>query len=167
MFAIRKETLQDTIAIRGVNRLAFGGEAEANLVDRLRTEGLVIVSLIAEEAGGILGHILFSELPIETPEGMIRGAALAPLAVLPERQRQGIGSALVVAGLDWCAQEGVALVVVVGHPGYYPRFGFSAEGAVRLKSPYSGDAFMVLDLRPGAHNGIVGTAKYPAAFAEF
>jgi putative acetyltransferase len=166
MFAIRKEIPDDAAAIREVNRQAFGGEAEANLVDRLRSEGLVIVSLVAEKGGRIVGHILFSELPIETSEGVIRGAALAPMAVVPGRQRQGIGSALVEAGLKGCGEAGVAAVVVVGYPEYYPRFGFSAERAACLRSPYPGDAFMVLDLRPGARERIVGTAKYPAAFAE-
>ena len=89
MFTIREETLDDAIAIREVNRLAFGGDAEGNLVDRLRDDGLVICSLVAEEEGRIVGHILFSQLQIETPNGVIRSAALAPMAVLPDRQGKG------------------------------------------------------------------------------
>ena len=166
MFAIRKETPDDYILIRELNRLAFGGAAEAKLVDRLRQDGSVIVSLLAEEQNRVIGHILFSELPIDTAEGMLRGAALAPMAVLPERQRQGVGSALVRAGLDRCCEKGIVVVVVVGHPDYYPRFGFSTGSAVGLRSPYSGNAFMALDLRPGLREEIVGTVKYPAAFAE-
>ena len=166
MFSIRKETPVDTVAIREVNRLAFGGGAEARLVDRLRDEGLVICSLVAEEPGRIVGHILFSKLQIETPDGLILGAALAPMAVVPDRQRQGIGSELVRAGLDLCGQVGVAVVVVLGHPAYYPRFGFSAERARCLQSPYSGDAFMALELKPEALSGVAGTVRYPAAFSD-
>ena len=166
MFTIRDETPDDYVAIRNVNRLAFGGDAEAKLVDLLRIDRSVIISLVAEEEGQVIGHILFTELPIETTEGMIRGAALAPMAVLPARQRQGVGSALVRAGLDWCRAARVAVVAVVGHPDYYPRFGFSAERALCLQSPYSGSAFMALELEPGIFSGVGGIAKYPRAFAE-
>lgn len=166
MLTVREETPGDYDSIREVNRLAFGSEAEARLVDRLRADGLVIVSLVAEEDSLPIGNVLFSELPIETDSGVLRGAALAPMAVLPARQRQGVGSALVRAGLDHCRTRGIAVVVVVGHPGYYPRFGFSAEKAGRLRGPYSGNAFLALELQPGALEGVVGTVKYPPAFAE-
>jgi putative acetyltransferase len=164
MTEIRDETPADHPAIREVNRLAFEGDLEARLVDRLRAEGLGIASLVAVEDGQVVGHIFFSELPIETEAGVLRAASLAPMAVRPERQRQGIGSALVRAGLEACRQKGYSIVVVVGHPGYYPRFGFAAELAQPLQSPYAGEAFMALELVPRALYGIRGTVRYPRAF---
>lgn len=119
MFAIRKEYLEDLETIREVNHLAFEQDAEARLVDRLRTDGLVITSLVAVEGHHVIGHILFSELPIETGFAVIRGAALAPMAVTPSRQRQGVGSSLVREGLEECRRLGAAVVVVLGHLNYY------------------------------------------------
>lgn len=105
---IREETPQDYAAIREINRLAFAGDYEAGLIDRLRAEGLVIASLVAIEDGCPVGHILFSILPIETAAGPLNAAALAPMAVLPDKQRRGIGSALVHRGLDVCRERGYA-----------------------------------------------------------
>jgi putative acetyltransferase len=164
MSEIRDETTADREAIREVNRRAFGGEAEAWLVDRLRDDGLVVASLVAVDAGSIVGHVLFSDLPIETPVGVVPAAALAPLAVVPERQRQGIGSALVRRGLGVCRERGRAAVVVLGHPGYYPRFGFAADLARSLRAPYAGEAFMALELEPGSLAG-GGIVRYPDAFS--
>ena len=163
MAELRDETPDDHDVIREVNRRAFAGEGEAQLGDRLRGDGLVVVSLVAIEAARAVGHVLFSELPIETERGVIAAAALEPLAVVPERQGRGIGSALVRRGLELCGERGRAAVVVLGHPGYYPRFGFSAELARRLRAPYSGTAFMALELTPGALAD-AGTVRYPAAF---
>ena len=163
---LREEAPADYDAIREVNRLAFGGEDEARLVDQLREDGEVIASLVAVDEEQVVGHILFSELPIETDRGVRRGTALAPMAVRPGRQRGGIGSALVRRGLELCRERGVEIVVVVGHPEYYPRFGFSAELAKRLKAPFSGEAFMALELAPGAlAEGVTGTVRYAKAFA--
>ena len=111
----------------------------------------------------MVGHILFSHLPIVAASGVIAGAALAPVAVLPPFQRQGIGSALIHAGLRDCAELGSEAVVVLGHPAYYPRFGFSATLAQRLAAPFSGPAFMALELVPLALSD-GGTMRYPAAF---
>jgi len=164
MLSIREETPQDYEAIREVNRLAFQQEDEGQIVDRLRADGLVIASLVAVEDGAVVGHILFSELPIETDRGLLRAASLAPMAVRPERQRRGIGSALVLRGLEVCRQRGYSIVVVVGHPSYYPRFGFSAERARNLRSPFAGEAFMGLELVAGALEGLEGRVRYPEAF---
>lgn len=174
MFAVRPETPSDYAAVADVIRAAFaeegGGEEEVALVERLRTAGQAIVSLVAsapDDAGKIAGHILFIPLRIETPKGVFMGAALAPMAVAPESQRQGIGSALVQAGLDRCRQQFLSAVIVLGHPEYYPRFGFSAELARNLTSPYSGlgDAWMALELAPSVLSGVAGTVRYPEAFA--
>ncbi len=165
MLSIRNETPGDHDAIREVNRLAFGQDSEALLVDRLRAGGHVVASLVAVEQEQIVGHILFSELSVDAGARTLHAAALAPMAVRPDRQRRGIGSALVHRGLDVCRERGIAVVLVVGHPAYYPRFGFSAALASRLRSPYSGDAFMAIELVPGALDGVEGNVNYPAAFA--
>ncbi len=164
MTAIREETEADRNGIREVNQRAFGRYDEADLVDRLRADGVVIVSLVAVIEGRIAGHILFSELPIETPSAVTPAAALAPMAVLPELQRRGIGSALVRRGLERCREKGRSIAIVVGHPEYYPRFGFSADLARNLRSPFSGPAFMAAELVPGALAGVAGVVRYPAAF---
>ena len=169
MVTIREESLHDRAAIREVNRLAFTGEDEARLVDRLRSDGEVTASLVAldQVEGGeerVVGHILFSRLPIETETEVILAVALAPMAVLPGRQRQGIGSALVWEGLERCRKRGYSIAVVLGHPVYYPRFGFSARLTKNFIAPFTGDAFMALELIPGALEGVSGTVRYPAAF---
>jgi putative acetyltransferase len=165
---IRPETAADKDAIRHVNRLAFGQDDEARLVDALRDGGFVRVSLVAEEASQVIGHILFSDLPIITGDGTVPALTLAPMAVMPEVQRQGIGSALVRSGLDECRQQGHKIIVVVGHPYFYPRFGFSPKLAAPLASPFSGrDSFMVLELVPGALNGVAGRVQYPPPFGAW
>ena len=121
-------------------------------------------SLVAEEGGRVVGHILFSDLPIVTADGTVEALALAPLAVLPSHQRRGIGSLLVREGLRACREAGHRIVVVLGHPEFYPRFGFSAELAERLKSPFSGPAFMAAELVPGALEGVEGEVRYPPPF---
>lgn len=165
MSVVRPEEPGDRAAIYAVNRAAFGQDDEAELVDRLREDGLVIASLVACEGadGEITGHILFSELPIDTETRTIRATALAPMAVLPAFQRRGVGSALVRAGLEACRDRGIEAVVVLGHPEYYPRFGFSAETAKCLRAPYSGEAFMALELTPGVLQDVDATVRYPPA----
>jgi putative acetyltransferase len=152
------------VAVRRVNRLAFGQEDEARLVDALRDGGYARVSLVAEVDRQLVGHILFSTLPILTPEGTVEALALAPMAVVPSHQRRGIGSMLVREGLRTCAAMEHRIVVVVGHPEFYPRFGFSARLAEPLKSPYSGPAFMALELVSGALETIEGEVRYPPPF---
>ena len=141
MPVIREEIPDDYEAIRELNRIAFGGNEEAEIVDRLRSAGLVVASLVAVENDEIVGHIVFSELPIETDQGVLVAVSLAPMAVHLKCQRQGIGSALVRQGLELCRERGKSIVVVVGHPAYYPKFGFSAELAKNLHGPFSGDAW--------------------------
>jgi putative acetyltransferase len=162
---IRPETGTDHEAIRQVNRLAFGQEDEARLVDALRDGGHVRLSLVAEQAGQVVGHVLFSDLPIVTEAGTVPALALAPMAVLPGFQNQGVGSALVRRGLEACRDQGHRIVVVLGHPRYYPRFGFSPALAAALDSPFSGkDSFMAAELVPGALAGVTGQVRYPPPF---
>ena len=108
---------------------------------------------------------MFSKLPIETDGGVLRGVALAPMAVSPELERQGIGSALVKRGIELCRDRAYVVVVVLGDPAYYSRFGFSAERATRLRSPYSGEALMALELTPGVLKEGVGVLRYSDAFS--
>jgi putative acetyltransferase len=165
MSVIRPESPTDFDAIRRVNRLAFGRDDESQLVDALRDGGCVRLSLVAELDGEIVGHILFSELPIIADSGTyIQALALAPMAVLPAYQRRGIGSELAARGLELCREQGHQIVIVVGHPTFYPRFGFSAELARPLRSPFSGDAWMAAELVPGALNGVVGSVVYSPPF---
>jgi putative acetyltransferase len=162
---IRPEATADHDAIRHVNRLAFGKDAEARLVDALRDGGYVRASIVAEKDGQVVGHILFSDLPIITEAGTVPALALAPMAVLPGFQRQGIGSALVRWGLDECRRQGHRIVVVVGHPHFYPKFGFSSKLASALASPFGGgDSWMALELVPGALDHVSGKVAYPPPF---
>ncbi|MDO9486855.1 MAG: N-acetyltransferase [Sphingomonadaceae bacterium] len=156
---IRDAVPADFPAIHAVVAAAFGQPDEARLVDRLRADGDALIELVAEAHGEIVGHILFSRLGI----GAAAGAALAPLAIAPAHQRRGLGGALTRAGLDRCRQRGVPAVVVLGHPDYYPRFGFDAALAGRLIAPFAGPSLMAIELRPGAlADG--GALRYAAAF---
>ncbi|WP_029247161.1 GNAT family N-acetyltransferase [Schlesneria paludicola] len=165
---IRLETPADHRSIWNVNNLAFGQPVEANLVDALRAGGDTTVSLVAEADNQIVGHILFSKLKIVTSNNESFDAhALAPLAVLPTYQRMGIGSQLVTEGLCGCRKIGGRIAIVLGHPGFYPRFGFSADLAKSLTSPFGGgEAWMVNELEPGAMAGVVGHVEYASPFHQ-
>jgi putative acetyltransferase len=167
---IRAETRADHDGIRKANKKAFKGKAESKLVDALReSEGYSPgLSLVAELAGQVVGHILFSPIVIRGAQGETPALALAPMCVLPERQNQGIGSALVRRGLEECRKAGHKLVVVVGHADYYPRFGFMKAGEKNLTLPFEAapEVFMVLELVPGALAGVSGEVIYPPEFHE-
>lgn len=162
--SIRPELPGDRAAIHEVNRLAFGQDEEANLVDALRDGGFARLSLVAEVDGQIVGHILFSEMAIITPSGSISALSLAPMAVRPQWQRRGIGSQLVHRGLEECREAGHRIAIVLGHPAFYPRFGFRPELAAVLESPFPRDAFMAIELTPGALTGVRGRVAYPPPF---
>jgi putative acetyltransferase len=163
---VRREDSGERAAIRLINEAAFGRPDEADLVDGLRNEGVVLASLIAEREKRLVGHILFSRMWIETTSQRLSAVALAPMAVLPERQHHGIGGKLIGHGLDLLRGQGEQIVIVLGHPEYYPRFGFSTGKARCLASPFPPEAFMALELTPGALDGVRGTVKYPDAFSS-
>jgi putative acetyltransferase len=163
---IRERGPADDDAIRRLNNAAFGGTAESKLVEDLRAARLAAVELVAVDAAAIVGHILFSALVVTVDGEAVPTLALAPMAVQPDRQRSGVGSALVRAGLELARQREWWAAIVLGHPSYYPRFGFSAALARRLEAPYSGEAFMALELVPGALTGESGRVIYPPAFGE-
>ena len=162
---IRKETPEDFSAIRQLNQATFGGDYEADLVDQLRADELIALSLVAWDGDELVGHICFSRLPTQVDGRRVRAVSLAPMAVKPDHQRRGIGSQLIAEGLAALPALGIEAVLVLGHPNYYPRFGFSPEPAQKLASPFRGKKeFMALELVPGALLGEKGSVTYPKAF---
>lgn len=167
---IRAEREEDYVAIHEVNALAFGRENEALLVEALREalEAIPELSLVAVMDKIVVGYILFSRIAIETAAGDVPALSLAPVAVLPEYQNQGIGSQLVRRGLEECRLLGHPIVIVLGHANYYPRFGFFPARAQGIECPYEvGDEFwMAQELVPGVLQGIRGKVRYPPAFND-
>lgn len=160
---IRPAAPDDYAAIRAVTKAAFDTSTgdEAGIIEGVRAEGRVLVELVAEADGEVVGHILFNRMRTDPPLAV---AGLGPLGVAPAHQSTGIGSALSRAGIDACRAAGMEAVVVLGHPPYYPRFGFSAEAAAKIASPFAGrPAFMALALKPGALDRPI-KVDYPAAF---
>ncbi len=155
---------KERAAIRAVIAAAFQRVDEADLVDQLRADEHALLSLIAEHDGSIVGHVLFSRMWIDTSRGRVSAIALAPVAVLPGHQRRGIAALLITRGIELLRQRNEAIVIVLGNPGYYPRFGFSAEKSRSLKSPFPPEAFMAMELTDGALDGIEGSVVYPPAF---
>lgn len=162
---IRPRAPADDDAIAHVNDIAFGTPGEARLVRALRDARVVAIELVAVEDARVVGHILFSVLEVAVDGRAVKALALAPMAVEPSRHHRGIGSELVRAGLGRARADGWEAIIVLGHPGYYTRFGFSAAQARHLQTPYAGDAFMALALQSGALDGQRGSVVYPAAFA--
>ena len=166
MTGIRTEEASDRAAVYAVNASAFETEAEAKLVDALREQADPLISLVAVDGDTVVGHILFSPVTHSVnPELRLMG--LAPMAVAPDHQRQGIGSALVRAGLERCRNLGSDAVVVLGHPDYYPRFGFVLSTRFGIRSEYDvpDDVFMVIEFKPGALRNAPGVVRYHPAFA--
>jgi putative acetyltransferase len=170
VFIIRPERPEDYPGIFAVNHRAFNRENEARLVESLRASPGFIpeLSLVAEENGRLVGHILFSPAVLANEKEEISVLALAPMAVLPEVQNRGIGSALVRQGLDACRRLGHKLVIVLGHAEYYPRFGFRPARPLGIEAPFpvADEFWMAIELRPGAAQGLDGTIRYPEPFNE-
>jgi putative acetyltransferase len=162
--AIRGATAGDSASIRAVHVAAFPTAAEAALVEQLERDGDAVLSLVALEDERIVGHILMSRMTAEGDGRPLRAVGLAPVAVLPERQGQGIGSRLVRAAVERMREAGEALVFLVGEPAYYRRFGFEASTAAPFASPYAGRHFLALSL-DGAAVPSAGRADYAPGFA--
>ncbi len=164
---LRPEQPADYDELDRLHEAAFGQPTEARIVRKLRQVAGYDPSLclVALDQGQIVGHIVFSPLIIRTPNGPVHSLALAPLAVLPARQKQGIGSALSRAGLMACRSAGQDSVVVLGHPDYYPRFGFRPASDWGIKPPFEAppEAFMAIELKAGALAHAAGVVEYPAA----
>ncbi len=164
LVCVREELPGDAPAISAVHRAAFGRDAEALVVERLREDGLIVASVVSEADGEIVGSAVFSALHIATERDTIGAVALAPAAVVPKRQRRGIGSRMIDAGLRLCRERGIHAVMVVGDPAYYSRFGFSADIISSLTSKYVGPHWMGLELVAGSLQGAAGTVEYSPAF---
>jgi putative acetyltransferase len=168
VYTIRSEQPQDVLQIREVNRRAFGREQEASVVEKLRENCNEILSLVALVADEIVGHILFSPAVIEGEKRSVAGSGLAPLAVLPEYQRQGIGSDLVKTGTAQIREGGCPYIIIVGDPEYYSRFGFERASKFGISSEWEvpDEPFMILILDEKAMKGVSGVAKYRQEWAE-
>ena len=168
---IRAATAADAEAIDTNIRAAFAGtefghQGEAELVRMIEADDDALVSLVAEQGGVVVGHVLFSRMDVEADGAALSGAGLAPVSVVPERQGQGIGDALIRAGLAALRQQGVAISFVLGHEGYYPRFGYSPGLAARFASPFAGPHFMAMMLDSDAAWPLGGRADYASAFGR-
>ncbi len=163
MIDIRDERPSDVAAIREVNRLAFAQDQEGRIVDVLRANGAATLSLVAVDDDVVVGHIMFSPLLV----GTTQGAGLAPMAVAPSHQRQGIGSRLVEAGVERLRALGCPFIVVIGHPEFYPRFGFQSAASYGLTCEWEvpAEAFMVKVLTAEVGNHLRGVAQYRGEFA--
>jgi putative acetyltransferase len=164
--SVRREGPEDVEAVRRVHEEAFGQRDEAEVVNRLRAREKTVVSLVAVRDDLVVGHILFSRVTIASAPRAFKAVGLAPLGVLPAYQRQGAGTLLVRAGIEACRKAGYGCVVVLGHPQYYPRFGFVSASRYGLKCQWDAPegAFMALALREGALEGCSGLVRYEAEF---
>jgi putative acetyltransferase len=168
LVTIRREDVDDAEQVRVVNTRAFGRTVEADVVDTLRGSCPEGVSLVAVCEGQIVGHILFTPAVVESGGQVVHGMALAPLAVLPEFQRQGVGSELIQAGVAQMKAAGHPFIHVVGHPGYYPRFGFVRASRYGIVCEFAGvpdEASMFLILDDIAMEGKAGVARYRPEWA--
>lgn len=167
---IVEEGSEDRSGIRQVNQLAFDGDYEADVVDRLRQNCPTILSLVAKQGEEVIGHILFSPVRIAQLEGWtVPGMGLGPLAVHPEHQGKGIGLALCQVGMQRMEAAGYPFVIVLGHPTYYPRFGFVKARVHGIECAFTGvpdEAFMIRILDAATMSGVTGTAYYRQEFEE-
>ena len=169
MITIREEQHQDIHAIREVNIQAFGQNQEADLVDKIRKSSNDLISLVAVVQNTIVGHIFFSPVTIERKaKKIIRGMGLAPMAVLPAFQRQGVGTELVQDGIARVRKKGFPFIIVLGHASYYPRFGFepASHYSIRCEWDVPDTAFMILLLNKSQMRESAGLARYLPEFAE-
>ena len=167
---IRPETPHDFPAVYAVHAAAFGQQTEARLVEAIRQSPGFIpqLSLVAEYKSSVIGHALFSPVTIRTKRGPVAALALAPMAVWPEHQKKGVGSQLVREGLEACRRLEHRLVVVIGHPDFYPRFGFRPARSRGLEPPHDvpDNAFLVWEAAPDDEAGIAGSVEFPSVFDE-
>jgi putative acetyltransferase len=166
MLIIRDEQVDDYPRVYEINTSAFETDAEARLVNALRRKARPVISLVAERDNTVLGHIMFSPVQIDEEAAGGRTMGLGPMAVHPDAQRSGVGARLIQAGLDACRALRTELVFVLGHPEYYPRFGFkpAADSGFHYQDEKLNDFFFVLELTKGAASGLSGEVVYHPAF---
>lgn len=152
-------------AVLELNRLAFKGDAESRIITNLQQDGAIRASFVAVDGSVVVGHILFSPLYVMADGKRVDAVALAPMCVVPSRQKQGIGTLLVEHGIEAMKSAGQAAIIVLGHVNFYPRFGFRHDLARNLSCAFNKyEAFMGLELRAGSLGGKPGTCIYPRAF---
>ena len=168
MLTIRPEKPEDKAAIRHINEEAFGRKVEAELIEKLQNRGMLTLSLVAIQDNKTVGHISFSPVKVESERSSFKAITLATIAILPAYQRKGIGSRLIRAGHKECRHLGHEIIVVLGHPNYYPRFGFipAKSKGVTCEFEAPDEAWMVLELREGALAGRQGTVRFQPEFKE-
>jgi len=169
MTIIRFEKPEDIAFIHSVNEQAFGRVSEAKLVDTLRLACTDHLSLVADDNGSIIGHLMFTPVVVTDGKQKTEGMGLAPMAVLPSRQRQGIGTQLVDSGLRILKEKGCPFVIVLGHPEYYPRFGFQAASGCNIRTQWDGvpdEAFMILVMDHEAMQNVSGVATFRDEFND-
>jgi putative acetyltransferase len=167
MVTIRKEQLDDIDAVHVVNERAFGQSTEAVIVDSIRAACPEAVSLVALDGNQVVGHILFSPVFASGEKGSVQGMGLGPMAVVPERQGQGIGSMLVRTGIETMRERDCPFIIVIGYPEYYPRFGFRPASQYGLSCQWDGvpdNTFMALVLDEGAMARVSGIVRYRDEF---
>lgn len=167
MITIRPEEPADVEVIHSIHQSAFPTEAEARLVDRLREDRKLALSLIAEVEDRMVGHVAFSPVCVEPQNSRNQGLGLGPVAVLPEWQGKGIGEQLISTGIEDCRREGYTFIVVLGEPEYYGRFGFRRASLFGLGNEYGvDDPFMALELKLEGLPKVPGMVKYVTLFSE-
>jgi putative acetyltransferase len=166
---IREECPEDIEAIRMVNKKAFGQSQEGRIVDALRENGGMLLSLVATINDRVVGHIMYSPVSVGSAGKQVKGAGLGPMSVLPEFQRQGIGSRLVEEGIQRLRERGCPFVGVLGHPGYYPRFGFKPASVYGIGCEWDvpDEVFMVLVMDEARMVDVSGVAVYRGEFSSF
>ena len=162
---VRAATSADAAAIRSVHLQAFPTAFEADLVEQLERDGDAAISLVADDGGEVVGHVLFSRMQVEGDGRALSALGLAPVAVVAGRQGQGVGSALIRAGLDEAKLDGAEIVFVLGEPDYYGRFGFTADAVRPFDCIYAGDFLQAVALG-NCEPPRRGTARYAKAFKE-
>ena len=168
MLKIRPETPGDQASVHYVNQEAFSQNQEADLVDKLRERGVLTISLVAVQDTAVVGHIAFSPVEIAFEKSSFEALALAPVAVLPAHQNKGLGSQLVIAGLEECRRLRHEIIVLAGHPNYYPRFGFVRAYAKGIECEFGvpDEAWMIAELKQGALAGRQGKVRFQPEFRE-
>jgi putative acetyltransferase len=168
MVHIREERPEDRAAIRKINEQAFGQPQEADLVDALRRNCGDLLSLVAVADEQIVGHVLFSPVTVGADREKVLGMGLGPMAVLPGHQRQGVGTQLIEYGINKLRIDGCPFIIVLGHPEYYPRFGFEPANRHGIRSEWQvpDNAFMVFVLDQSKMQGVTGVSKYRSEFSS-
>ncbi len=163
---LRAEQPGDESDIFALTKAEFATDAEARLIDMLRIDGDLLFSNVIEENGEILGHIALSPMKVVADDQSIRVLGLGPVVVIPDRQRSGIGSQLIHAAISWARTGNWRLIILLGDPGYYCRFGFSVKAAKTFDSPYAGPYFQALWLDESPQTPQSGRADYASAFGR-